>query len=179
MWWIILVLGLACLVLIFVHIVAWKQLKSLSRQLLAMREKPFDNMILRVDEGSRKFDDMVIKMNAMLDTMRNSNRKLLHQKQAFKTQISSMSHDLRTPLTSIMGYIELAKEEQDPDKRNEYLEIIRKRSRILQTLIVDFYDLSRLEDEEYQLHKEKLLIDTLLEDTILTFYHDFEKKALI
>lgn len=175
-----LALGLALLALISISVLVLVrlQIKSVTGQLRLMRQKPFENMILRTDKGSQAMAKCVAEMNALLTEMRETNRQLETLRRSFSAQISSISHDLRTPLTSILGYIELAEGESDAQKRAEYLSIIRRRSQILQSLIVEFYDLSRIDDPSYQLASSLLFVEPILEDCVLTFYDDFEKNGL-
>ncbi|MEG1748025.1 MAG: histidine kinase dimerization/phospho-acceptor domain-containing protein, partial [Oscillospiraceae bacterium] len=79
--------------------------------------------------------------------------------------IANVSHDLRTPLTSILGYLQLLEGDTlTPEERAEYLAVIESRAKALQSLITGFYDLSRLEGEGYPMVREQVALSPLLTD---------------
>ena len=92
--------------------------------------------------------------------------------------LAAVAHDLRTPLTSILGYLQLL---EDPGltegERREYLAVIAGRARTLQSLITSFYDLSRLEGGEYLLQREKVDLYASLSGLLAAFYNDFTDRG--
>jgi signal transduction histidine kinase len=93
--------------------------------------------------------------------------------------IANISHDLRTPLTSIMGYMQLIEDESLPlSERKEYIDIVKKRSKALQMLIGGFYDLSRLEAKEYKFELKTINLYNVLSDTIASYYNDFVRGGI-
>src|SRR5690625_5455043 len=84
-----------------------------------------------------------------------------------------MSHDLRTPLTAIIGYIQLAKQDElSTDKRDEYLTVAKERSFQLQRLIQNFFSLSVVELSELLLNMEKNSLTKIVREKILSFYDE-------
>lgn len=76
-------------------------------------------------------------------------------------------------------YIELTNDESITIKeKKDYVYIVEKRAKVLQNLIEDFYDLSRLENNDYNLNMEIIDINKELREQILIFYNDFEKKNI-
>ena len=91
-----------------------------------------------------------------------------------RASIANMSHDLRTPLTSIMGYLQMARlEEVSEGEKNEYRDIVENRTKSLQQLISSFYDLSRIEGNEYNFNYKKVNLKNILCENIAAFYNDF------
>ena len=98
--------------------------------------------------------------------------------EAIRQQIANISHDLRTPLTSILGYLQLLEGDSlTVEERREYLGIVRGRAKALQSLITSFYDLSRLEGGEYPLSREKVDLYHVLSELVAEFYNDFEQSG--
>ena len=64
------------------------------------------------------------------------------------------------------------------EEKKEYIEIIKKKSKSLQNLIQSFYDLSRLESNEYSIEMKETDIHKILMDMLLTSYNDFEKRNI-
>lgn len=97
----------------------------------------------------------------------------------FKHQISNISHDLRTPLTSILGYVQLVKREYEAGNSEhvrEYLNIIERKAELLKNLISQFYDLSRLEGNEYEFHIEPVDLSVLISQAMADYYDEFERR---
>ena len=118
------------------------------------------------------------ELNARLNEEKNA-IQLEADREAIRGNIlRAVSHDLRTPLTSILGYLQLL---EDPGltegERREYLAVIAGRARTLQSLITSFYDLSRLEGGEYLLQREKVDLYASLSGLLAAFYNDFTDRG--
>ena len=101
------------------------------------------------------------------------------KEQDLRRQIANVSHDLRTPLTSILGYLQLLEREDLPEeKRREYLAVVESRARTLQTLITAFYDLSRAEGGEWKLEREPVDLSRELSDQLAAAYEQLEEAGI-
>ena len=107
---------------------------------------------LRLLSPDRQVENLLAQINGLLEDREQETRTLREQEESLRRQIANISHDLRTPLTSILGYLQLLESEQlSPQQRRHYLEIVSDRAKVLQDLITAFYDLSRIEGGEYPL----------------------------
>lgn len=96
-----------------------------------------------------------------------------------KESIANLSHDLRTPLTSILGYLQLARAPQCPEeKRNEYLKIVSDKADSLKAMINRLYELSVLDVQEAALKKEKIDLNLLLRESWRSNTSYLRKAAL-
>lgn len=94
--------------------------------------------------------------------------------------MSEISHDLRTPLTSILGYIELAKDATLPEEeRQEYLAIVERRANTLQQLVTGVYELSRIDEERYLLEEKPVQVNQVLYDVLALYYNEFENRGYV
>ena len=101
------------------------------------------------------------------------------KEQDLRRQIANVSHDLRTPLTSIIGYLQLLEQEDLPaEKRREYLQVVAGRARTLQALITAFYDLSRVEGGEWKLEREPVDLTRELGDQLAVAYEQLEEAGI-
>src|SRR5690625_7616777 len=92
-----------------------------------------------------------------------------------KRAIANISHDLRTPLTSIVGYIQMAKKEDiPPDERKELLSIAYERAKRLETLLNDFYELSIIESNELHVTLERINLKNIAIEVLMSFYDQFK-----
>lgn len=87
--------------------------------------------------------------------------------------ITNISHDFRTPLTSIMGYIDVYEKTMD----EKYLEIIKKKAEELKELIDGFYDFSRLVSKSYKIDKRVFNLDDFIKEEIVNYYDYYIAKG--
>lgn len=94
--------------------------------------------------------------------------------------VSHVSHDLRTPLTSLQGYLEtLSMNEVLSDrKRNEYLSIALSHCRRLRDLIFDLFELARIDSPDLQVRSERFSLGDLVQDVLMKFRLDAGKKGI-
>ena len=95
-----------------------------------------------------------------------------------KEAIANLSHDIRTPLTSLSGYFDLlcdCEEEQDEER---YQQIIRERIRTLETMLEELFTYTKLQNDAYVLELQKENITKIVCDNILSFYQEIKKRKI-
>lgn len=133
---------------------------------------------LRMAVPNRAAEELLEEVNRLLEQRREDQSHWLERERSLRQQIANVSHDLRTPLTSILGYLQLMEGEDLPEEeRQEYLAVVESRARALQSLITGFYDLSRLEGGEYPLEREPVNLYISLSGLLAAFYNDFTDKG--
>ena len=147
-----------------------------ARELREARTQPGKR--LRLASPDRPVEELLAQINGLLEDREQETRALREQEESLRRQIANVSHDLRTPLTSILGYLQLLESERlTPQQRRHYLEIVSDRARVLQDLITAFYDLSRIEGGEYPLDLQPVDLRRALEPLLAGFYEDFERAG--
>ncbi|CEO28086.1 sensor histidine kinase [Paraclostridium sordellii] len=137
------------------------------------------NRKFKLNYPEKHLEQLLLEINKYLEDTQIYKQKYIKREEEIRKEIENISHDLRTPLTSIRGYLELIKDEDITDnEKKEYIYIIEKRAKVLQNLIQDFYDLSRLENNDYNFSMEIIDINKELKEQILMFYNDFDKKNI-
>lgn len=98
----------------------------------------------------------------------------------FQTElITNVSHDIKTPLTSIINYVDLLKKEKpEGAKVKEYLEVLDRQSQRLKKLLQDLLDASKASTGNVELHMEKVDVDVLLNQTLGEFEEKLEAKGI-
>ena len=143
---------------------------------------------LRLAAPNPAAEELMAQVNGLLREMEDQRSDFRNREQALRRQIANVSHDLRTPLTSM--FLDkfrgpapphrqdspqlLEKEELSPEERREYLSTIESRARVLQGLITSFYDLSRLEAGEYPILREKVDLREVLGELLAAYYDELE-----
>ena len=124
-------------------------------------------------------EELLVCLNELLELRQEERAAYRRKEQELRRQIANVSHDLRTPLTSILGYLQLLEQEELPqEKRREYFQVIEGRARTLQTFIAAFYDLSRIEGGELPLEREKVDLARALSDQLAAAYEQIEEAGL-
>ncbi|MGE5631625.1 MAG: sensor histidine kinase [Caulobacteraceae bacterium] len=97
-----------------------------------------------------------------------------------KTMIANISHDLRTPMTSLLGYIEMLKSENQLalEEKAKYLDIIQSKGAFLYELMEDFFQLSKLDFEEKGQDIGMVNISEVIRQNMASFYNDFKKLGI-
>ena len=124
-------------------------------------------------------EELLCCVNELFELHQEERAGYRRKEQALRQQIANVSHDLRTPLTSILGYLQLLEGDGlTPEKRQEYLTVIEGRARTLQIFIASFYDLSRIEGGELPLEREKVDLARALSDQLASAYEQIEGAGL-
>ncbi|WP_297636299.1 HAMP domain-containing sensor histidine kinase [uncultured Clostridium sp.] len=152
-----------------------KELKSIVKQL---DEYNTLNVEKKIDVSlfNKEIEDLAEKINENIDISKKIRIKEIENKNNLKNMISNISHDLRTPLTSIKGYIQILKKGNvTKEKEKEYLEKIEKRAGDLQEMLEEFFYLSIIEEDKYELNLETIDIKEVLCETLISYYDQFER----
>jgi signal transduction histidine kinase len=127
-----------------------------------------------IGELRTAFDRMSSKILQQFEDLKETDRLR-------RELISNVSHDLRTPLSSMHGYVEtllIKNDTLDVDERRHYLEVTRKHSQRLGRLISDLFELSRLEAAGIQPRLEQFSLAELLQDVTREFALEAEQKRI-
>ncbi|MCY6485771.1 HAMP domain-containing sensor histidine kinase [Clostridium aestuarii] len=139
------------------------------------------NLDYRIDEKGK---DELTQLSANINYMaKELKQKIQKERQADKTKnelITNVSHDLRTPLTSVIGYLGLIKENKYKNEQqlNEYVEIAFNKSEKLKILIEDLFEYTKVANHILKLHKQEVVLNELLSQLIEEFVPIFEESGL-
>lgn len=140
---------------------------------------PERNRQLKTFSTNRKIEKLQNKINLIYQARQQERIVYQRRETQIRREIENISHDLRTPLTSMIGYMELMKDpETTESEREEYTTIISKRARVLQSFIQDFYEISRIEGEDYPFLLDKISVQSIVGEAAVAYYHEFEIKNI-
>ena len=131
--------------------------------------------------GDDELSLMALNINIMQDTI---NKLIISEKQSEKTKnelITNIAHDLRTPLTSIIGYLDILVNNKNlsEEKKKDYLGIAFEKSKKLEVLIEDLFSFTKMNyGEDLAVNKEKIDIIELLNQLVSELYPLFETNGL-
>lgn len=155
-----------------------KDLRKIKKELKDINDKKLDNTKIRSNSRDRDIEELLFEINKSLDGRQKTSIDYINKEKEIKETIASLSHDLRTPLTSIKGYVDLLLNRELASKEIEYLNIIKSRSKTLEDLVSSFYELSKLELKEYDYNLEYINIKEILTEVIVSFYDEFKLANL-
>ena len=170
-------MGITC-ILIAIIIVLIAIIIGYKREFRKIREEINNNLNQYVNVKTKSVDRDLEALVEEINLIFDSKQKVVAEKnkteEELRASIANMSHDLRTPLTSIMGYLQMVRlENVSENDKKEYMGIVEKRTKSLQQLISSFYDLSRIEGNEYNFDYKKINLSNILCENIALFYNDF------
>lgn len=137
-----------------------------------------ENRILKQPYPQRELEELLSSMNRALDQMRKERVSYEKREQEFQRQLEDISHDLRTPLTAIQGYLKLIDPDSLDREEKEYLEVIRRRSAHLQHLINQFYEFSVVLSGNYKLEFQEIDLARMCREQILGSYQQLEEAGI-
>ena len=173
------IIGLSLTILIVLLIIFILKTKEINRLTLELKKLNREGKIekLRLSLPNKNIENLVVEINTLIDDKRKMENIYKEKDMELREAIANMSHDLRTPLTSIMGYVYLLNDDKlDKEERKEYLKIIEKRSLVLNDLITNFYGLSRIQADQYEIKFEPVNLELVLGEIIAAFYETLDYK---
>ncbi len=136
------------------------------------------NRIVKLDSPQKELEELISEMNHNLNIIRNERNHYEEKERNLKREIENISHDLRTPVTAILGYLEFINEDPMDEETKESLDIIRRKAGILRDLVVQFYDLSRITAGHMEMHLEKIDVGRKLREMAADSYQEMKKRNL-
>lgn len=168
------ILFLICLSLSLLIVLYWRQMKSICRQLRIHRtEDSSTDIWLDIVKGP--FHELQEELDLNIRLQREERKAHREQEQAFRELVSNVSHDIRTPITSISGYFQLLLDTEDESKREQYAHIITGRLKGFQTMLEDFYDYSTVVSNDRKIVPDKCDITRLVSECLFLYYKEIEE----
>lgn len=161
-------------------LVLWKyqrQVKDICRQLHFL-EKNDSNMLISRELDFGGVGDLADILNKLLIIRRKERRNWLEKEKVISDTYTNLSHDIRTPLTSLDGYFQLLEESQSEEERGRYLRIIQERINSLKEMLEELFTFTRLKNESYPLELTHCCMNRVLKDTIFSFYEDWQEQGI-
>lgn len=128
--------------------------------------------------ASRSF----LNLYKRLDQVFSLRAKELHQyrqrQEQVKHSIAGMAHDIRTPLTSAAGYLQMLQGLDGDEQQQRYQDIINSRLAQLKDMLEELFLYTRLSDEEYEIPCDRLEVFPVLSECLIGMYHVFEEQGI-
>ncbi len=178
-WLIITILIIPLTIVIGIILLFHWDIRRMTNQLDEIIENFGTNELVRTNTRSKTLNRFITKINQLIHLFKKDQQYMQMREVELKQEITNISHDLRTPLTSIKGFSELLTDASlSETEKEDFLAIIQKKIDNL-TMTVDlFYELSQIDSLDNQMIIEQQFLDQIVIEAMLMFHDDFEKKQL-
>lgn len=175
--WIIGILIALVAVLLIILAGYKRQIRDICRQLAFLKEYDSNLLITRqIDSfGVRELTD---ELNEMLERQREQRRRYLKKEQDISDAYTNLSHDIRTPLTSLDGYFQLMEECENVEDQKRYLNIIHERIHSLNEMLEELFMFTKLKNESYRLELVPCCMNRILKETVFSYYDDWVRREI-
>lgn len=135
------------------------------------------NEILHGEFSNKELNELLLKINKMITYVRHKELDLERKNNSLKKEITNITHDLRTPLTSSLGYIDLIlKSNLSKQEQERELKIIENRLLRLEELINSFFEFSMITTDNKKIDTTQINLVGVVEECISHYYDDFTKE---
>lgn len=136
------------------------------------------NTLITISSGDCVARRLAGQLNDQLRLLRQERRRLQSGDRELKEAVTNISHDLRTPLTAICGYLDLLKGEEKSNTAKRYLSMIENRTEAMKMLTEELFHYSVITFEEEQMEYEEVVLNRVLEESISAYYGAFKKAGI-
>lgn len=155
----------------------WRQMKNICRQLSFLMKKD-SNMLLTGDVRIGGIGKLLDTLNDYLLIQRKKERYYQEKEKTIANTYTSLSHDIRTPLTSLDGYFQLLETSDTEEEQKKYITIIQDRIKSLKDMLEELFTFTKLKNASFQLELSKCCINQMVKDTIFSYYDEWMEKEI-
>ncbi len=174
----IILLIFVCIFLIVKVFLLKKTIREIEKSFTYILESDTNN-IVTISSLDKDIKNLTINLNKNLIELRKQKLQYKNGNQELKKIITNISHDLRTPLTVINGYIDLLQKENKNVEQERYIETIKEKIYELKELTEQLFEFSKTVDVNLELKKEQCCINDILVESLANYYNQFKEKNII
>ncbi len=168
----------AAFVLLLIEYLRYRrQITEICRQ-LAFHHDEKTNIDIRISLTRKEIVHLRDRLNDIFDDNRKSRAYYIAQETRTKELIADVSHDIRTPLTSLDGYFSLLRDADSIEERGQYIEIITGRLNILHDLLEQLFTYAKLQNGSYKLEFDQFDCTQTMCEIMLSFYEEFRTRSI-
>ena len=180
LWSVFVICGLAlCVVGLLLYLLSLRaSLKEVARE-LNDKLNTDTNTLISISSGDGAMRTLASEINCQLHLLRKERLKLQRGDMELKNAVTNISHDLRTPLTAICGYLDLLMQEPQTEKSELYLAVIRERTDAMRGLTEELFRYSVIAGTTEELHFEPVCLNDILEQSLAGFYGTLSERGIV
>lgn len=173
-----------CSILSFIVLILCVKIHTLKVGMAEIRVQLADwlktdtNTLISISSSDRQMRLLASDLNRQLRLLRRQRRRYLDGDWELKDAVTNISHDLRTPLTAICGYLDLLRDEEKSEKVTHYVMAIQNRAEVLKQLTEELFRYSIIMSVQEPMQLEPLCVNDILEQSIVSFYATLTKCSI-
>ena len=136
------------------------------------------NSVITVSSRDKQVRKLVTELNKELKLLREEHHRFVQGDMELKNAVTNISHDLRTPLTAICGYLDMLKSEDKSPEAERYLEIIGGRAEAMKQLTEELFRYSVILASDSKGKQEQVIVNDVLEESIAGYYSILIEKSI-
>lgn len=173
---IIIILIIVIIILLTYLFLYHNEVKHISKEIDNIKDLD-SNTLIHSKYNLKNINNLIYKINNLLTESKNIKIDYGNKNKSLIKMMTNISHDLRTPLTSALGYIDIIlKSDLSEEEKKKDLITIEKRLRRLEELISSFFEFSRIISTNKLPTLEKINLTSILEESVIVFYDDYKKN---
>ena len=160
--------------------VLWKykrQINDICRQLRFLKEHD-SNMMITTDFSKGSFAELSTVLNDFLADQKEERKSYRKKEQAISDTYTNLSHDIRTPLTSLDGYFQLLETSDNEDDRRRYVAVIQERIDNLKEMLEELFTYTKLQNESYSLPLEPIQWNRIVKEVMFSYYDTWMQQEI-
>lgn len=178
-WMILIVALILCVVFLLAYLLLLRHSIQEAAEQLEEKLRTDTNTLLSISTGDRTMKALTSQINRQLRLLRKERLRLESGNHELTTAVTNISHDLRTPLTAICGYLDLLEREPQSEKSARYLAVIRERTDAMRNLTEELFRYSVITSAADDLGSEAVCLNDVLEQSIAGFYGALSIKGIV
>lgn len=163
--------------LLSIGIMLWHTRRRLHTVVTQLSQARDGNPNLRIRSHSRdeSFRRLINEINELIHQLQMTESGFQKSESARKKLITNISHDLRTPLTSVLGYLEVLRKDSSISvvEREQYMDIVWNKANMLYELTESFFQLAKLDDDEVVLRRAEINLSVMVKEIWLSYASQF------
>lgn len=173
---IIIILIIVIIILLTYLFLYHNEVKHISKEIDNIKDLD-SNTLIHSKYNLKNINNLIYKINNLLTESKNIKIDYGNKNKSLMKMMTNISHDLRTPLTSALGYIDIIlKSDLSEEEKKKDLITIEKRLRRLEELISSFFEFSKIISTNKRPALEKINLTSILEESVIVFYDDYKKN---
>lgn len=175
---VIIILSISVIILLTYLYFIKKEIKNIAKQLNEYN-RGYTRKKIDISLFDSDIENLAKVINNHINININTTIKQKNTEDELKRAIANISHDIRTPLTSILGYIQMSKREgTSHEKQLECINIAESKANTLKKILEKFFIFSIVESPEYIIELEYINLNDILYELIASFYDEFKNKGM-
>jgi signal transduction histidine kinase len=177
-------LGTVCIVLAVIIVILLIKIAILHRaadeirQGMAERLEQDTNTLISISTNDRTMCKLADNINKELRLLRKERRRFQSGDRELKEAITNISHDLRTPLTAVCGYLDLLEKEEKSEAAARYLSLIENRTQALKQLTEELFRYSVITSAPGNIRLEAVSLNGVLEESVAAYYAALKGRGI-